>query len=131
MRFATLPIGEAQGAILVHGLRVGSRMFKKGRVLSQADVGALGEAGIAEVTAVKLEAGDVPEDVAATRIARALAGDGMRGGAAFTGRANLYARTSGLVVLDSGVIHKIKLIDEFGTVAKLPPHARLVARGLD
>src|SRR5260221_2548512 len=128
MRFATLPIGEAQGAILVHGLRVGSRMFKKGRVLSQADVGALGEAGIAEVTAVKLEAGDVPEDVAATRIARALAGDGMRVGAAFPGRANLYARTSGLVVLHPGVIDKIHLIDESVTVPTLPSLSTLAAR---
>ncbi len=111
----------------MHGLRVGSRMFKKGRVLSQADVGALGEAGIAEVTAVKLEAGDVPEDVAATRIARALAGDGVRVGAAFTGRANLYAETSGLVVLAPGVIDKINLIDESVTVATLPPYASVAA----
>src|SRR5260221_1503666 len=96
MRFATLPIGEAQGAILVHGLRVGSRMFKKGRVLSQADVGALGEAGIAEVTAVKLEAGGAPPDLAATRVARARARDGIRVGAPLTSPAKLHALNPGV-----------------------------------
>jgi molybdenum cofactor cytidylyltransferase len=123
MRFATFPLGEAQGAILVHGVRAGGRVFKKGRVLSQADLDALREAGIADITAVKLEPGDIAEDIAATRIARALAGKGTRVGAAFTGRANLYAETAGLVVLDSGVIDKINLIDESVTIATLSPFA--------
>jgi len=42
MRFATLPLGEAEGAILVHGVRAGGRLFKKGRVLTPADLAQLG-----------------------------------------------------------------------------------------
>ena len=97
MRFGTFPLGETEGAILVHSLRAGGRLFKKGRLLTTADIARSRDAGISEVTVARLEAGDVPEDIAATRIAQALRGDGIRLRAAFTGRVNLYAERSGLV----------------------------------
>jgi molybdenum cofactor cytidylyltransferase len=123
MRFLAIPPAEAEGAILVHGLRAIGRVFKKGRVLSHADIAALVEAGIEHVTVVRLEAADVPEDIAACRIAEAIAGDGIRLSAAFTGRANLYAQGAGLVVLDGARIERVNLIDEAVTVATLPPFA--------
>ena len=45
----------------------------------------------------RLVANDVPEDDAAARIARAVAGDNVQIGAAFTGRADLYATAAGVV----------------------------------
>src|SRR5215813_13537638 len=101
MRFLTLPPAEAAGAILVHGLRAGGHMFKKGRVLTAADTAMLADANVASVTVVRLDPHDVPEDEAATRIAQALAGEGLRISAAFTGRANLYAEEFGLAILDA------------------------------
>ena len=74
MRFGSFPLGETEGAILAHSLRAGGRLLKKGRVLTQADIAQLRNAGISEVSAARLEAGDVPEDVAATRVAQALRG---------------------------------------------------------
>jgi molybdenum cofactor cytidylyltransferase len=121
MQFATLPPPEAEGAILVHGLRAGGRLFKKGRVLTQADVDMLRGAGINEVSVVRLEPGDIPEDEAATRVAEALAGQGVRRSASFTGRANLYAAEFGVTVIESACIEKINLIDEAVTVATLSP----------
>jgi molybdenum cofactor cytidylyltransferase len=123
MRFDTVPPAEAEGAILVHGLRAGGHLFKKGRVLQRADVGALRAADIGSVTVVRLEAGDVPEDVAATRVAQAVLGDGIRLSAAFTGRVNLYAEHSGLAILDPERIQRVNLIDESVTVATLAPYA--------
>ena len=123
MRFGSFPLGETEGAILAHSLRAGGRLIKKGRVLTQADIAQLREAGISEVTVARLEAGDVPEDVAATRVAQALRGAGLRMGAAFTGRVNLYAERAGLVVLDAGCLDALNLIDESITVATLAPFA--------
>ena len=74
MQFGTFSLRDAEGAILVHSLRAGGRLFKKGRVLSRPDLEALEAAGIASVTAARLEADDVPEDVAATQVAEAFAG---------------------------------------------------------
>ena len=123
MRFGTFPLGEAEGAILVHGVRAGGRLFKKGRELTRADLAQLAEAQISRVTVARLEIGDVPEDLAATRVARALAGDNIRLGAAFTGRVNLYAEKSGLVVVDRARLDALNLIDESVTAATLAPFA--------
>src|SRR5580765_5393050 len=123
MRFESLPPGDAEGMILVHGLRVSGRLFKKGRVLRSTDIGMLKEAGIERVTVIKLEPTDVPEDLAATSVARALSGAGIRLSAAFTGRVNLYGEQSGIVVLDRERIDRINLIDESVTVATLSPYA--------
>jgi molybdenum cofactor cytidylyltransferase len=123
MRFATLPLGEAEGAILVHGVRAGGRLFKKGRVLTRADLSQLAEAQVSRVTVARLETGDVAEDVAATRVARALAGDNIRLGAAFTGRVNLYAEKAGLVAVDPARLDALNLIDESVTAATLAPFA--------
>jgi molybdenum cofactor cytidylyltransferase len=122
MLFEDIATGAAEGAILVHSLRAGGRLFKKGRVLTAADAATLAGAGIASVTVARLEPGDVAEDKAAARLAEALAGDQVRVGAAFTGRANLYARAAGLVLFDAAAIEDINLIDEAVTVATLPQH---------
>src|SRR5258706_1321750 len=128
MRFGIFPLAEAEGAIPVHSLRAGGRLFKKGRLLGKAELDALAAAGITEVTAARLEPGDVPEDAAATRVATALASEGIRLSAAFTGRTNLYALCSGLAVLNPPGIDAVNLIDESVTVATLAPHA-VVAPG--
>lgn len=123
MRFGTLPLDEAEGGILVHSVRAKDRVLKKGRVLARADIDALRAAGLTEVMVARLEQSDVPEDEAATKIARSLAGTGIRVGAAFTGRANLYAIDAGIVVLDRARIDETNLIGEAVTVATLAPYA--------
>jgi molybdenum cofactor cytidylyltransferase len=128
MRFGSFPLGETEGAILARSLRAGGRLLKKGRVLTRADLDQLRAAGISEVVAARLEADDIAEDVAATRVAQALRGDGIRMGAAFTGRVNLYAEKAGLVTLDGKQVDALNLIDESITVATLAPFA-MVAPG--
>ena len=128
MRFGTFPLGEAEGAILVHSVRADGRLFKKGRVLAKPELEAMAAAGIELVTVARFEPGDVPEDVAATRVAQAFKGEGIRLSAAFTGRTNLYAETSGLVVLDPACIDAVNGIDESVTVATLARYV-LVAPG--
>ena len=79
MRFGTFPLGEVEGAILVHSVRANGRLFKKGRVLGKPDLEALAAAGIEQVTIARLEPGDLPEDAAATRVAQAFKGLSARG----------------------------------------------------
>jgi molybdenum cofactor cytidylyltransferase len=121
MIFADLPVSEAAGALLVHSVKVGKTAFKKGRLLSDDDIGMLCEAGRKTVTVVRLEPGDVGEDVAAARIAAALAGPNVSTGTAFTGRCNLFAATAGVLVVDRDRLDRLNLIDESVTVATLAP----------
>src|SRR3546814_2607683 len=83
MIFGDVPLQDAEGAILAHSRRVGKTTFKKGRALSAEDVTTLREAGIASVVAARLEPGDIGEDVAADRVAKAAAGANVSASAAF------------------------------------------------
>ncbi len=127
MKFATFPLAEAEGLLLAHTLETPTGTFRKGRVLSAADVAAIAASGRAEVTGARLEPGDVDEDKAAARVAHAVAGPGTRIGEAVTGRANLYATSAGILQLDTERLLAINRIDEGLTVATLAAFDRVQA----
>ena len=122
MKASFTPTQDAEGALLGHSLAVGDKRFKKGRRLSPQDVRLLQEHGHEEVFAVFLEAGDVGEDDAANRIATALcpSTSGLSKMAAFTGRANLFSQTKGLLRVNADVIHQLNRLHEALTIATLP-----------
>jgi molybdenum cofactor cytidylyltransferase len=120
--FGDLTLAQAEGAILAHGVKLGGKTFKKGRVLSAADIAALGAAGVATVTAARLEPSEIGEDAAANRLAEAACGEHLSRSAAFTGRSNLYAEAAGVLVLDRDRIDRFNLVDEAITIATLAPY---------
>ncbi len=128
MMFGETPIGDAEGAILAHGIAVDGASFKKGRVLSPEDLAILKAAGIASVIAARLEPGDIDEDQAAAQIAHALTGENLSSSTAYTGRVNLFASSRGLAVYDRAALDRLNNVDEAITVATLPPHAPVEAR---
>jgi molybdenum cofactor cytidylyltransferase len=119
MIFGALPLEQCRGAILAHAVRVGDQLFKKGRFLSQDDLKALAEAGLDKVVVARLEVGDVGEDEAAAALATAVAGHNVRVDPPFTGRANLFATTDGVLCLEAETIDTINEIDETITLATL------------
>ena len=123
MKFGDVPVDDAEGLILAHGVRLPGRAFKKGRVLSGDDVAVLREAKIEAVSGARLEADDVPEDRAAETVAQAVAGPGLGLGDAFTGRCNIFAEAHGLTVMDTDRIDRINLLDEAMTLGTVPPFA--------
>ncbi|MDP6884708.1 MAG: molybdopterin-binding/glycosyltransferase family 2 protein, partial [Rhodospirillales bacterium] len=102
--------------------------FKKGRVLSAEDIADLLAAGIEQVVAARLEKGDLGEDLAARRIADAASGAHVAARRAFTGRANLFARAPGVLVVDGEAVDGVNRVNEAVTVATLAPFA-VVAPG--
>jgi molybdenum cofactor cytidylyltransferase len=127
MKFGPVPVGEAGGGIAVHSIRKDALVLKKGTLIGPTEVAALRAAGIAEIVVARLEPGDVSEDVAAAEIAAAVAGEGTRVDRAFTGRANLFAETAGVLVVDKAGIDRLNLIDESVTFATLPAYKPVVA----
>jgi molybdenum cofactor cytidylyltransferase len=128
MKFGSCPIDDADGGILAHSVRATARVLKKGRVLGADDIALLRATGLREVVVARLDADDVPEDAAASRIAQSLAGAGVRIGAAFTGRANLYATSDGLVDVDASLVNSLNGIDEAITIATLSEFSRVTTR---
>jgi len=128
MQFGPVTIDKALGGILAHSVRAGGLLFKKGRVLSGEDIAALHADGHRDVVIARLEPNDVPEDEAAARIAAKCAGIGVRVGAAFTGRSNLYALENGLAVVDAERVDALNAVHESITVATLASYARVSPR---
>jgi molybdenum cofactor cytidylyltransferase len=120
MKFGPVAPADALGATAVHSIRQGDLVLKKGTLIGPAEVAALKAAGVKNVVVARLEPGDVSEDQAAADIASAVKGEGVRADRAFTGRCNLFAETSGVLVLDKDAVDRLNRIDEAITVATLP-----------
>jgi molybdenum cofactor cytidylyltransferase len=123
MRFGPVPLSRAVGAVAAHALRVDGYVLKKGARVTEADVAALVARGVTEIVAAELAPDDVTEDVAAHRIARALAGAHVRCDAPFTGRANIFAEAAGVVIVDRAAVDALNALDEAVTFATLDEHA--------
>ena len=119
MRFGRVTVADAAGTVLAHGMRVDGRTFRKGRVLSAADVDLLERAGFDAVVGARFDPDDVTEDGAAQAAAQALAGGGVRVGAPFTGRCNVFAAADGLFLVSAPDVDRFNAVDEALTVATL------------
>lgn len=128
MIFASLPLAEAKGAILAHSIPLSGRVLCKGSVLSEEAVTALAAAGHASVAAARLEAGEIPEDAAADRIAAALLTPLIGRSAAATGRVNLHAEAPGLLRVNRNIVDRMNRLDESVTLATLSDCAVVAAK---
>jgi molybdenum cofactor cytidylyltransferase len=127
MKFGPVAPGDAKGGIVVHSIRKGGLVLKKGHVVDEGDIAALKAAGVAAVTIARIEPGDVSEDEAAAGLATAVAGGGVHVDNAFTGRANLFADVSGAVVVDRAGIDRFNEVDADITLATLAPFTPVAA----
>ena len=115
---------------MAHSLLAGERMIRKGTVLDAEMIEALRAAGRSEVVAAQLEPGDVPEDIAADRLAHAVLSPLLARSRAATGRVNLLAETPGLLLVDAAKIDRLNAIDEALTIGTLPNHAVVAPKDL-
>ena len=127
MKFGAVPPREAEGAIAVHSIRKGGMVLKKGTLIGKAEVAALEAARVGEIVVARLEPGDVSEDIAAAEIAAAVAGEGVHVDRAFTGRANLFAQSAGVLVVDRQGVDALNDVDPAITFATLNAYAPVVA----
>lgn len=124
MRLETLPLPLAAGHILCHNLADarGRKAFAKGRVVREEDLPRLHELGHSALRVAVLEPGDVHEDLAAARLAAAVAGAGVEATPPHTGRVNLRALHAGPLEVDAAALLAINEVDGL-TVATLPDHS--------
>ncbi|MEM6439698.1 MAG: molybdopterin-binding/glycosyltransferase family 2 protein [Pseudomonadota bacterium] len=132
MIFGPTPLDAAEGAVLAHSMTLPDGRLKKGSRLGAAEIARLRAAGRTEVIAARLDAQDVPEDVAAARLGAALAPEpealGLSLSAPFTGRLNVYALTAGVLRVDAARVAAVNAQHEAVTLATLPDMARVQPR---
>jgi molybdenum cofactor cytidylyltransferase len=128
MRFGPVPLAEAEGAVLAHSVQLPKGRLRKGRVLTAEDIATLAAAGLERITVARLDPGDIEENEAARRLARALVPDPEAAGLdlqeAFTGRVNIRAARAGVVQIDVGAVEALNAVDPMITLATVPPWQR-------
>lgn len=130
MKFGAVPPGDAEGAILAHSVNADGKRLRKGKLLTADDITLLVAAGYTQVTVARLDDGDLGEDAAAACLAAALAGHGIRVGAAGTGRANLFANGAGIIRIDAAAINAFNAVNPMITVATVPQYHRVDAEAM-
>ncbi|WP_425070595.1 molybdopterin-binding protein [Sagittula sp. S175] len=134
MIFGEVALEAAEGCVLANSQELPSGKLKKGIVLGPSEVALLRDAGLESVLAARLESGDLSEDVAAERLARALVPDperaGLRLGKASTGRVNVHAEAPGVVEVLADRIHALNAVDPMITVATVPEWQRVGPRSM-
>lgn len=123
MKFARVPLSEAEGAIAAHALRYADGLLHKGTLITGALLADLAASGVEDIVVARLEAGDVPENEAADGVARLIAGDNLKPVTAVNGRADLIAEATGIVVIDRDAIDRANLAQQAIQLATLPEFA--------
>jgi molybdenum cofactor synthesis domain-containing protein len=119
-RLREVPVGEAVGLRLAHDLtqiipgRFKGRLFRKGHVVTEEDIPKLLDIGKAHIYVLELGEGDLHEDDAALRLAKALAGDGVVFGDPAEGKVTLRAERTGLAAVDEAFVRSV---NEIGDIA--------------
>ncbi|MGI9380939.1 MAG: NTP transferase domain-containing protein [Methyloligellaceae bacterium] len=121
MKFRKCPLSEAIGGLLTHSYSYVDRKFRKGYEVTSDDLEIFSQAGVSDLYVAHLEAGDIGENKAATVVAEHFADDQCDIRDAFTGRVNVYARSPGLVIINSDLVHRMNSIDPAITVATVKP----------
>jgi hypothetical protein len=112
------------GAVLCHDLRAGdgALCYRKGYILRADDLPAVAALPWEELHLVRMDAGDVHEDEAGERLARAAAGPGVRVGRASGGHWPLTAETRGLVEVAAQVLDRVNDVEGLCVYTLLSGH---------
>src|SRR5687767_14377142 len=129
MKFAPVPLTEAEGKILGHNIAGadGRRLLRKGKPLTSADIQKLHELGRSSVYVAEMEPDDVGENDSARRVAIAVSGPGLTISGVTSGRANLLADRQGILRID---VQRLTQINECNgiTLSTLMSHSPVRAR---
>jgi hypothetical protein len=118
MRAVSLARGDAtaarlEGRVVAHDVRAADRavVAAKGTRLDRDAAAAVLAAPWAEVHLLDLDPGDLLQDPAGERLARAAAGDGVRLGGATAGQWTLAAARRGLLKVDVAALNEVNALD--------------------
>ncbi|MDR0616738.1 MAG: molybdopterin-binding protein [Synergistaceae bacterium] len=131
MKMTFITLEEAVGKPLAHDLTKidaknhtkGAR-FKKGQIISEADLPVLREMGKENLSILELSADEMHENDAAEALCGALCGKNCSAGAPEEGRITMRSLCSGLLFYDAESVHRINE-DPDWVLAALAPHRQV------
>ncbi len=99
--------------------------FRRGHVIRKSDIPRLLDLGKKQVYVLKLKRGELHEDEAARRIARAISGRGLRLRGPREGKIDFLAKTSGLLKVNTSLLTRI---NSLGSIIVSTRHNRTPAQ---
>jgi molybdenum cofactor cytidylyltransferase len=134
VKFGSVPIDAAQGAILAHSVQIDGARLRKGLTLDAGHIQSLAAAGLEEVTVARMAPDDLHENEAAKVLADALVPNpdaaGVRLTEPFAGRVNLIATGPGIVGLEVAQLEQFNTVHPMITLATVPPFQQMAAGGM-
>jgi molybdenum cofactor cytidylyltransferase len=129
VRLETLEIEKAVGGVLIHNIAdaQGHKALSKGHRLADGDIAKLRALGKTTVLVGMFEEGDVAENDAAARIARAVTGAHLTATPLGTGRVNLFADIRGIFQVNDSALAAINALDGI-TLATIPANTVVAAK---
>lgn len=113
-----VPVQEAIGLRLAHDLtqivpgQFKGRLFKKGHVIVESDIPNLLDIGKEHIYIMELGAGELHEDDAAIRMARALYGEGITLSDPHEGKVSLKSELLGITEVDAAIVEAVNSLGE-------------------
>ncbi|MCM1566858.1 MAG: molybdopterin-binding protein [Dehalobacter sp. 4CP] len=112
-----IPVENAVGMVLVHDMteiipgKYKGAAFKKGHIIKKEDIPHLLDMGKEHIFVLENRDGEIHEDEAAGRIARAAAGQGIGLTEPNEGKVNLLAKCKGLLKVNEGALFEINSME--------------------
>lgn len=113
-----VPVEESIGMTLAHDMteiipgKYKGAAFKKGHIIKKEDIPHLLNMGKEHIYVCEFKNGDIHEDEAAIRMAKAAAGEGIKFSGPSEGKVNLLANHKGLLKVNTEALYKINSIEE-------------------
>ena len=137
MKITQIPLEQAVGLPLAHDLtqidaknRKKSARFKKGQIITEADLETLRSMGRENLSVMELSPGDVHEDDAAMQLGEALCGENLRVTPPAEGRCNLVAETSGMLCYLAETVNRVNQDPDWVLSALAPNRPVLKGQGV-
>ena len=111
-------LGEAIGMVLGHDVtkvipgQFKGPAFRRGHVIKEEDIPELLNIGKEHIYIIEEEEGEVHEEEAALRIARAVSGPGMELSEPSEGRINIIVKAAGLLKVNTALLREVNSIGE-------------------
>lgn len=109
---------DVLGHLLAHDIEISGRArLRKGHTLAAEDLPLLRASESGKLHLLALEAGDLPEEEAALRLATAVAATGVRIKGPVEGRYNVVAAARGLLRFDTAALQELNELDDISIFA--------------
>jgi len=116
-KFKEVRVQDAVGMVLPHDMTqilpgvFKGRLFKKGHVVTEADIEPLLSIGKDHIYILDMPPGCIHENEAGERIAKAVAGEGLSHSEPYEGKVTLKAKFKGVVKINETAVHAINELD--------------------